>query len=286
MSFESFKLARDMKDEADELSAAGKKKGLAGAVGGIGGALLLPLLLNPVTLAGAAVAAGVGSIAGNVVGRNLLAPKATKVLSGEDAKFYGKERQEFKDNLNTEMLTSGLTTALTAGGSEFLKNFSKVPGVFDENLVKQAGELVIEGVEIGDKIKIGQRIQLAGGPDTSWVGKPFTKEGKIYKGMVDDKGLFQGGKEGRLFGRAKDKIFAADASSGNTQNLASNTIKKPSNVKTISNNKVSSNASSKVNEAKESLDALWDEVKLGKYRDKYRKEIQEIFKTSSSRRNM
>ena len=88
MSFESFKLARDMKDEADELSAAGKKKGLAGAVGGIGGALLLPLLLNPVTLAGAAVAAGVGSIAGNVVGRNLLAPKATKVLSGEDAKFY------------------------------------------------------------------------------------------------------------------------------------------------------------------------------------------------------
>ena len=249
MSFERFKLNRDMKDEARELSAAGRAKQLAGSVGAIGGAMLLPFLLNPATLVGGAVAAGVGSLVGNVAGRHLFAPKATKILEGEDKKFYGDERDEFQANLNTSMMTDAITTALTAGGSEFLKTYSKVPGQFNEEMVKQATDLGIEGVKVGDKVKLGQRIQLAGGPKLP--ANPLSKEGVVGSKMIDDKGFFRGGEKDRVFGRVRDKIDLKKAGANTTKPVSKPSVQP----------KVNTKISSKNTSDKSVLDNLWNEVK-------------------------
>ena len=281
MSFERFALSRDMKDEASELSSAGKVKGLAGSLGGVGGALLAPLLFNPVGLAATAAVAGLGAIGGNIIGRNVFAPKATKTLSGKDSKFYGDEREEFRQNLNADMLTSSITSALTAGGSEFLKGWGKLPATYDETLVKQAGELGIEGVEVGDKISVADRIKLSSGGEFS-VTNPLSKEGVIGSKMVDDKGLFQGGDKGRFFGRGRDAIGDLFSKDSGTGKIASNTVSKKEITKPVKT--ITSKVTEKVNDTKSSLDDLWDEVKLGKLRDKERNRLQNLFSTDRSNR--
>tara|TARA_R110002020_G_C16259075_1_gene770345 strand:- start:177 stop:701 length:525 start_codon:yes stop_codon:yes gene_type:complete len=49
------------------------------------------------------------------------------------------------------------------------------------------------------------------------LGKLFAT---MKKGMTDDKGLFQGGQEGRLFGRARDAAVSMDPSAEEDRSLA------------------------------------------------------------------
>ena len=85
-------LRKDVRKEERELSSAGTKSGLAGALGGFGGGMGLLALMNPGTALGMGMTAAAGSIFGSGIGRQLLTSKKTKDTlrgTGDDAFLKG-----------------------------------------------------------------------------------------------------------------------------------------------------------------------------------------------------
>lgn len=151
-----------------ELQSKAKKQGLFGSIGGSLGALGLVAALNPVGLLATAAVAGIGSMAGNLGGR-MAAAKKVSFTPTKDALAdteYGHMNQgargDIIEDANVSMMKSAGTTAMLAGGGEFMKEFAK------------AGQ-VAEG---GEKMKFLDKVKQAGGtknvitPGVKAVGVP------------------------------------------------------------------------------------------------------------------
>ena len=141
-------LRRDVRDEEYGLGRAASRSGMAGSLGGLLGTFGGLALLGPLGIAATplamAIAGGAGSLAGSGLGRELLTSRETKdELRGDTGKFLGRERDELRDTLLTDQLSSAITTAATVGLGEGM-NLAK------DSLLKETALTSAEGAQLGE----------------------------------------------------------------------------------------------------------------------------------------
>jgi len=150
-----------MRKDKKAIEEAASKKGLYGSIGSTLGTLAaLALMPTGVGALAAGAYAGLGSLAGGVVGaEGLTSAKNKNILSGshKGSVFLKDDAKEMKkmlgDDLIKNALQTGVTTAFTAAGSDGL-NFQKKASEGGTNTaIKDFTEKV---TELLDNIKIPQ----------------------------------------------------------------------------------------------------------------------------------
>ena len=141
-------LSNKIKEEERSIGEAATKVGTAQSVGGLLGGLAMNALLPGSGLLSGAIgktlASGLGTVAGGMLGKEVIDDKYTDTLSGKDIAFRRDEASELEDTLTESLYATGIKNALAAGAFEgtdklFGKNVEETVNV--GNRLDDAGNL-------------------------------------------------------------------------------------------------------------------------------------------------
>mgnify|MGYP003137231122 CR=1 FL=1 len=118
-----FFLQKSQADEARELQEQASKAGLFGSVGSLIGSLALTPLLGPgASVAMKALTSGIGSTIGNIAARKIGGAEIDK-----GGLWFKGQKEQLSKGLDTQAITGGMTSALAAGITPWLKEGMKEP---------------------------------------------------------------------------------------------------------------------------------------------------------------